>query len=166
MNTSCNIATLQFITQVEAIEPSHAGTANAHLKQRPCMLVLKNGTTVRRALCVEDHRGFITKGWIHPDDVLRVEPSPERMPVDLARKLYAAGESGMGYIRFRMKMRDGTFYVFVVGNLAVDFPDIPEGYTTDDIADVIPHEGLEASGSRYRQSRDFQWCFYVRPPNK
>jgi hypothetical protein len=58
-------------------------------------------------------------------------------------------------------MEDGTSHIFVTANV-VDFPDLPEGYTADDIQDVFPHEGREESKRGYRQERTFQWCFYVR----
>lgn len=157
MKTSCNIASSDFISQVESIEPSDTDTQ----KHRPCRLILKDGRIVSRAICVEDHRGFITAGWIHPDTVAKIEPSSERMPAKLASKLYAAGESGMGYEIFIMKMKDGTSYVFVTGNI-VDFPDFPEGYGTEDVKDVFPHQGREQSKQEYRQGRKFEWCYYVK----
>ena len=153
--TSCNKASPDFIAQLEKIELSRTKERQKH---RPCQLILKDGQIIPRAICVEDHRGFTTNGWIHPDAVARIEPSAERMPASLATKLYAAGESGMGYEIFRMMMKDGTSHVFVTPNV-VDFPDLPEGYTTDDILDVFPHEGRDEHG--LRRAREFTWCFYV-----
>jgi hypothetical protein len=155
---SCNVAAPDFISQLETIEPSDTGPSEQHQEHRPCRLILRGGQIVPRAICVEDHRGFTTDSWIHPDAVERIEPSPERMPAPLASKLYAAGESGMGYQLFRMKMKDGTSHFFITSNV-VDFPDLPEGYTTDDVEDVFPHEGREES---HRRERTFRWCFYVR----
>ncbi|MGD1000528.1 MAG: hypothetical protein ABSA67_07495 [Candidatus Brocadiia bacterium] len=155
MKTSCNIARPDFILQVEAIEPSNTG----FLKNRPCRLILADGKAVERAICVEDHRGFSGKWWIHPECVARIEASRERMPANLASKLYVAGESGMGYQIFKVKMRDGTSYPFLTGNI-VDFPDFPEGYSTDDVVEVYPHEGRYEFG--LRRSRSFKWCFYVK----
>jgi hypothetical protein len=157
MKTSCNIASSDFISRIESIEPSDTGPQ----KHRPCRLVLNDGRIVQRAICVEDHRGFTTAGWIHPDTVAKIELSPERMPATLASKLYAAGESGMGYVIFKMKMKDGTSHVFGTGNV-VDFPDFPEGYSTDDVEDVFPHQGREESKQGYRRGRSFEWCFYVK----
>lgn len=161
MKTSCNIATPEFIAQVERIEPSDTGPWGQHQKHRPCRLILKDGTVIPRVICIEDHRGFTTDAWIHPSTVDRVEPSPERMPATLATKLYAAGESGMGYEIFIMKLRDGTSHVFVTGNI-VDFPDYPDGHDCRDVLDVFPHKGREESKRGYRRGREFQWCFYVK----
>ena len=161
MKTSCNIATPEFIAQVEEIDASDTGSQAQHPKHRPCGLILKDGTVIPRAICVEDHRGFTTRAWIHPSQVDRVVPSLERMPAALASKLYAAGESGMGYQIFTMKLRDGTSHVFVTGGV-VDFPDYPDGYGCEDVLDVVPHEGREETQKAYRQARDFQWCFYVK----
>ena len=161
MKTSCNIATPEFIAQVEMIEPSDTGLLGQHQKHRPCRLILKDGTVIPRAICVEDHRGFTTDGWIHPSAVERVEPSRERMPASLASRIYTAGESGMGYQLFRLRFADGASQVFVTGNV-VDFPDYPDGYDCEDAEEVFPHEGRKESRFGYRQSRGCQWCFYVK----
>jgi hypothetical protein len=161
MKTSCNIASAEFISQVEAIEPSDTGPWGLHQKHRPCRLILKDGRIVQRAICVEDHRGFTTDVWIHPDSVAHVERSTERLPAAFASKLYAAGESGMGYEIFRLKMKDRTSHIFVTGNI-VDFPDYPDGYEGKDVKAVYPHEGREESKHGYRQGRTFEWCFYVK----
>lgn len=141
MKTSCNIASPDFLAQLEKIPPSIPRDRRHHF---PCTLVLKDGTRVERAICAEDHRGFVTDAWIHPDTVESILPSPFRMPAKLATKLYAAGESGMGYEIFKMNMRDGTSYVFITNNV-VDFPDLPAGYTSEDIKNVYPHKGREES---------------------
>jgi hypothetical protein len=160
MKKSCNIARPEFIMQIEKISPSHAGPSGHDQKHYPCRLMLLDGTVVPRAICVEDHRGFTTDSWIHPDNVASLEETSERMPAILASKLYAAGESGMGYQIFTMKFDDGTSLVFATGNV-VDFPDYPIGYDSRRIVDVLPHQGREESKNGFRGQRDFQWCFYV-----
>ena len=67
----------------------------------------------------------------------------------------------MGYEIFKIKMKDGTSHVFVTGNI-VDFPDYPDGYGTDDVKVVYPHEGREESKRGYRQGRTVEWCYYVK----
>jgi hypothetical protein len=154
------IASSDFIAQVEAIEPSNTGGIIPQ-KYRPCRLMLADGQIIPRAICVENHRGFTIDSRIFPNTVVRIEPSAERMPADLASKLYAAGESGMGYVIFRMTMKDGTSHIFVTGN-TVDFPDLPNGYTTEDIQNVFPHEGREESKHGYKGQRAFLWCYYKK----
>ena len=160
MKNSCNIATPEFILQVETIAPSQTGRSGLVQKQYPCRLVLRDGTVVPRAICLEDHRGFTADWWIHPGNVARVEETFERMPASLASKIYAAGESGMGYQIFLMKYDDGTSQVFVTGN-KIDFPDYPFEYDSRRVADVFPHQGRDQSKKGFRRERDFQWCFYV-----
>ncbi len=160
MKTSCNIASPEFISWVEAIEPS-VKAYNNYEQLRPCQLILKDGRIIPRAICVEDHRGFVTDGWIHPDSVEQILPSLERMPARLATKLYHAGESGMGYQLFTMKMKDGSSHIFVTSNV-VEFPDFANGYGTNDVDDVYPHHGREQTKLGYQQERSFEWCFYVR----
>ena len=92
---------------------------------------------------------------------MSIEESNRRMPAALASKLYAAGESGMGYEIFKMRMRSGEEFVFVTGNV-VDFPDLPEEFSSADIVNVYPHEGREESKKGYRGDATFTWCFYVK----
>jgi hypothetical protein len=158
---SCNIATADFIRQVESIPPSNTGSWGMNKLHYPCAMILKDGSRLERVICVEDHRGFTTDGWIHPDEVVRIEKSPLRMPARLATKLYEAGESGMGYEIFKMVTRSAGTIVYVTGNI-VDFPDLPDGVNTLDIVDVLPHEGRNESKTSYRQGAPFKWCFYVK----
>ena len=76
-------------------------------------MILKDGTRIERVICVEEHRGFETDAWIHPNNIERIEESSVRMPPKLATKLYKAGQSGMGYEIFKMKMKSGDVFVFV-----------------------------------------------------
>ncbi len=83
------------------------------------------------------------------------------MPARFATKLYAAGESGMGYEIFTMDLRSGENLVFVTGNV-VDFPDLPDGVETKDILDIHPHQGRERTSSEgYRGSAEFKWLYYL-----
>ena len=158
MKTSCNIASPDFLAQIHSIEPSISYGGQLHY---PCKLRLKDGELIERAICTEDHRGFLTDAWVHPDSVKEIIPSFDRMPARLATKLYSAGESGMGYEIFILEMKDGSDFVFVTNNV-VDFPDLPNGYTTTDIQNVHPHKGRERSKLGYRQDKPFKWCYYVK----
>lgn len=90
-------------------------------------------------------------------DVASIEESPVSLPVRWADKLYDAGESGMGYLRFVVKLRDGRDIPFLTGN-AVDFLDWPGGVGPMDVVDVVPHKGepdsVTRSGARYA------WCLF------
>jgi len=157
MTEPCNKASKEFLKQLDEIEPSISG-AQEH---RPCTLVLIDGTVVERAICVEDHRGFRTDSWIHPDQVAKILPSNKRTPAKLATKLYKAGESGMGYQVFKMKIGFHKKLVYVIGGVC-DFLDLPEGVTTKEIKNVYPHEGRKESKSGYRQAAEFKWCYYTK----
>lgn len=103
------------------------------------------------------------KRSIRIEDVVRVESSPYRLPAALANKLYAAGESGMGYTLFIVVPADGRRLPFTTGN-AVDFPALPDGVRTDDVLDVPPHEGREYFQQRstppHMRSVEYDWCLY------
>lgn len=161
MKYSCNIVTNEFLDKLEVIEPSIYLVGKSLRKHYPCRLILKDGKVVPRVICFEEHRGFTSNSWIHPDSISLIEPTPERMPAPLASKLYSAGESGMGYEIFRMEMKDGTSHIFVTNNI-VDYPDYPEGYEDKDVAEVYPHEGREQSRYGYRRDRNFVWYFFVK----
>ena len=142
---------------LRAIEPSHCYGKLL----RPCTVVLRNGTTIVRALASEDAPGLRTDWRIHRDEIAEVRPYPFRMPAHLATKLYSAGESGMGYEIFTMDLRSGQRLVFITGNV-VDFPDLPEGVTADDILDVHPHKGRERSQREgYRGSAEFRRLYFL-----
>src|SRR4051794_35174533 len=109
----CNVASKELTEAFRKIEPSNTN----HEILRPCTIILRNGTVVPKVLASEDARGFQTDWWIHPDEVAEVRPSIERMPAPLAKKLYSAGESGMGYEIFTMVLKSGETLVFVTGNI-------------------------------------------------
>ena len=67
----------------------------------------------------------------------------------------------MGYEIFTMDLRSGQRLVFITGNV-VDFPDLPEGVTADDILDVHPHKGRERSQREgYRGSAEFRRLYFL-----
>jgi hypothetical protein len=100
------------------------------------------------------------------EEVIALEESRYRLPAELANKLYAAGESGMGYTVFTVVLLDGRRLPYVTGN-AVDFPLLPAGVTSEHIADVLPHEGRDVF--RHRTPRpeestaEYAWCLFGRP---
>ncbi len=67
----------------------------------------------------------------------------------------------MGYQIYTLQFKDGSTKVFVTPNV-LDFPDLPEGYAGEDIADAFPHKGRGTTQSgHYRKSADFLFCLYV-----
>ncbi|WP_022928309.1 hypothetical protein [Patulibacter americanus] len=154
--------------QLERVPPSD----DRGVAYRPCRVRLRSGAW-RDYVYVLDadeyHRAWgvwpaddRAKREILVDDVVEIEESPHRLPAALASRIYAGGESGMGYTMFTVVLRDGRRLPRVVGN-AVDFPVLPVGVTTDDVADVV-REGREVF--RHRSPRPdegaahYAWCLY------
>jgi hypothetical protein len=96
------------------------------------------------------------KRSIEVADIIDLEESPVRMPVLLADKLYAAGESGMGYTIFTLEFRDGSTLPVVAGN-AIDFPPMPPGLRIEDIAEVHPHKGRDRGP---RRAPEYHWAVF------
>lgn len=91
------------------------------------------------------------------DEVVDLEESPSRLPPRFAQTLYAAGESGMGYVIFQLHFRDGSSASFGLGG-AIDFPDLPPGKTPGDIVGVTPHAGR--GDPLMRGGREYAWCLF------
>jgi hypothetical protein len=155
--------------QLVRVEPSTDG----HCSYRPCRVTLRTGEIRDLVYVVEAESYFAMWGvWPEADSAKRslpieevsaIDESPLRLPAALANKVYAAGESGMGYYTFTVVLRDGTKLPYTTGD-AVDFPLLPSGVTTDDVADVLPGYG----GGRFHDraprpdesDADYWWCLY------
>ncbi|MGD0140723.1 MAG: hypothetical protein ABSD28_17785 [Tepidisphaeraceae bacterium] len=136
-NRPINIASPEFLRQLDAIEPGVWGT--------PCSIVLLDGRSFEFCLAWENPRFGDAGKWINPNCVGYLTECPKRMPAKFARSIKNAGESGMGYHIYVVRLSDGNNFVHVAGNLAIDLVDLPSGYTQRDIVGVDPHEGRERS---------------------
>ncbi len=135
----------------------------------PCEVTLRSGQIVDRVYVAEAKPFFEYWGadpnrpTLAVEDVAAIRSSPSRLPVELANKLYCAGESGMGYSLFTIVMRDGTRLPIETGN-AVDFPNWPAGVDPAHAVDVLPHVGRENFTSRKpdptQSSASYYWCLY------
>ncbi|WP_439473205.1 hypothetical protein [Brevundimonas sp.] len=133
----------------------------------PCMVTLRDGTSVDCVYLANAHAWFRIWGIWPEDDrgkqaldvraVASISDSPSRLPALFANRLYAEGESGMGYTIFTVKFRDGTSVVVGTGN-AIDFIDYPPGQTKDTVVDVLPHIGRDAP--EIRTAPRYYWCLY------
>jgi hypothetical protein len=94
------------------------------------------------------------KSYISVADVDALAESPRRLPARFANKLYRSGESGMGRTIFTVVFADGSRQAYGAGN-AVDFIRYPEGKTSSDVVDVLPHEGRTAEPV---SSPEYYWC--------
>ena len=106
----------------------------------------------------------IPEGALTVDSVLSISESPRRLPVELANRLYAEGETGMGYYAFALVLRSGREVPCLTGN-AVDFMDLPADLDPRDVVDV-------RIGTRYLDESESgcggvgKWCFYAADPSK
>jgi hypothetical protein len=149
-----NIASPDVTAAIKAIEPSRTPHNESFW---PCELVLDDGHVVPRVICRENARWSDKGEWINPERIIEVRPSSRRLPAALAKKLYSAGESGMGYLIYLLELRSGETLACCSGGI-VDFPDLPEGIRTNDIVDVHPHESRDRT---IHNDADFAWCDFV-----
>jgi hypothetical protein len=100
--------------QLERVEPSSDG----RIKYWPCRVSLRDGRKFENVY-VMDAQDYISIWGVWPDEdtgkrsvpiehVLELDESPNRLPAWAADKLYRAGESGMGYVVFSVRFRDGA----------------------------------------------------------
>ncbi|MBP2456975.1 hypothetical protein ABID70_002499 [Clavibacter michiganensis] len=153
--------TPELAAQLARVPRTHGGL------MAPCRITLRSGHVRDRVRVAE--RAELARAGIRPgpafevEDVARIEDSPLRLPAELAERIHAAGESGMGYLRFLVRMRDGSVLPFVTGGSA-DFPDWPPGADPRDAVDVVPHGGREVflhrPPTRHESGAPAGWLLY------
>lgn len=151
---------------LQSVEPSvSAGGCTLY----PCEVTTDDGTNYSRVYIVEatsykrewgvwpwEDRG---KGWIPLERIVSLRSSPLRLPARFANILNAAGESGMGYCAYSVRLRSGDKLHFVTGN-AVDFPQWPDGISPDDVESVVPHDrGMGQAGAPL-SGANYYWSLY------
>jgi hypothetical protein len=114
-----------------------------HILDIPCAVTLIDGTIHERAYFTHRARYSEAGEWLNPDLVAEIRESQHRLPIEIARTLYAAGESGMGYLIYKLHFRNQPDLVIVSGSYFIEFPDLPPGYDAQDAMGVTPHEGRE-----------------------
>lgn len=147
---------------LNAITPSIDGD----LTYWPCAARMKDGTVLTCVYVVPEgpyirHWGVYPqqdggKNYISVEDVDALAESPRRLPAQFANKLYKSGESGMGYTIFTVLFADESRQAYGCGN-AVDFIRYPAGQGPDDVVDVLPHEGRNASPI---SCPAYYWCLF------
>ena len=151
-----NIASRELTEKLRRIVPSH----DDYGELRPCRAVTKTGEVIERLLMVEEGHGL--PGEVDIQQIADVSEYPRRLPPRFSTQLYTAGESGMGYIVYTIDLRSGASLVVVSGNLAIDFPDLPDAIEPADIIAVRPHVGRERTFvGEYIETAPFKICCYV-----
>jgi hypothetical protein len=151
------------LRQLAAIDPS----GDQHITCHPCAVVLADGVTHERVY-IQDAQSYISTWGVWPEDdpgkrsldltqVVAIRESSDRLPAPIARSIYEAGESGMGYTIFTLVFRDGSTRAYVAGN-AIDFVTYPAGKSSSDVVSVVPHEGRDASP--YSDPIQYAWCLH------
>jgi hypothetical protein len=149
--------------QLGAIEPAYGGMRD----YVPCMALLTNGERLD-CIYMAESKSYIRSWGIWPDDdpgkrsirledVAEIQPSPSRLPAKFTRKMYALGESGMGYCIFTLHFSDGTSHTYCTGNL-IDFPEMPPGKSVQDVIALHPNQGR---GEESLDTRPYHWCLFA-----
>lgn len=129
---------------IRAIAPSYDRVQGSeHTLYYPCAITLLSGVVHERAYCNHFARYSDAGDWINPERIAEIRESPHRLPIELARTLHSAGESGMGYLLYKLHFRGKPDLVIVAGNFYMDFPDLPPGYDIRQAVAVTPHAGRE-----------------------
>jgi hypothetical protein len=138
--------------ELSQIEPSpHTDRAAI-----PCAATLADGR-ILECVMFEEQSAYMKGALIYPKneiriaDIVRIRPSPFRMPAQFAKVLYEAGESGMGYVVFTIVFEDGSTQAYTTGN-SLDFVEYPHGKSGADIRQVLPHTGRRAAMLSSRKS--------------
>jgi hypothetical protein len=129
-------------------------------------VVLLDGRSIAQSMVWENARYSARGRWINPSAVSFLTESPARMPARFARMIKSAGESGMGYHIYVVRLADGNSFVHFAGNLAIDLVNLPPGYTHKDIIGVNPHEGrrrAQSEGFRDLSGLDWAPVEFARP---
>lgn len=85
-----------------------------------------------------------------------IAESAYRLPAQYAKKIYAGGESGMGYHVFTVRFKNGIEQKYVSGG-AVDFITYPNGLRAEDVADVSLRATTEG---QLLSPPTYYWCLY------
>lgn len=134
--------------QLALIEPSRA----PYMDYFPCSVLLKSGELIDKVY-VTEAQPYLDNWTAWPDqdaakleicleNVAEIQASANRIPVQLANELYQAGESGMGYLIFTARFKDGSLKPYLVGGV-MDFITPPPGLNVSDMIEVEPHVGRE-----------------------
>lgn len=153
----------ELLAKLDALPKSRAGD----LMFCPAAARLKEGNILRAVYFMDvdnylDHFGYDrSRRYVRIQSVADILPSRYRLKPEFADRIYAYGEAKRGGYVFSLRMKDQREYVYVTGTV-VDFPVMPEGYTVEDVVDVLPGEGLEHvnRGGEYFGTHDAYWCLF------
>ncbi len=89
-------------------------------------------------------KSFVGRGnRINDFDIDYIEESKFAFPLNIQKQI--TGETTMGWTGFSVKMKDGKYFGFG-SSLNLEFFQLPEGYKTSDIEQIINHSYVTANG--------------------
>lgn len=95
-------------------------------------------------------------------EVIAVEESPFRLPVQLANEAYQHGETGMGYWVFTLRLNDARELHYLADGPSVDFPAFPPDVTPEMIRGIRVHERNETTPSDCQGMAEFFYCYHSK----
>lgn len=161
--------------QLERLRTIPAST-DGKMEYHPCRVTLRDGRVLDRVYIAEAKA--YRKAWrrwptdetgmrsVAIEDVVTIEESPLRLPVQFANRLYQSGETGSGYVAFTIILQDGRHVPCITGH-AVDFPAWPSGITPNMVSGVLPETAQQPPSPPFARdairTADFLWCPYRLP---
>ena len=89
-------------------------------------------------------KSFVSTGnCVNEYDISRVEKSRYAFPLSIQSQIQ--GETTMGWTGFAAKMKDGKYFGFGTA-FRWEFFDLPEGYSVEDIVEIVNHSYVLRSG--------------------
>ena len=128
-------------------------SVNDELRNYPCRATLRDGAVIERLGIIESPHDLELEVSVR--DLASLEESPFRIPAHLANKAYSAGETGMSYYAFALILDSGERLEYVIGAPLIDFPELPENVTKDNIVDLIPYRHSDRLPASYGTSEEY-----------
>ena len=133
----------------------------------PCSLATNDDNFYDCVYLVEES-GYFSRWGVWPEDdkgkrclpvgnIKSVRKSDVSVPVNIATKIYATAESGMGYRVFTLKFKNNIFQSYQTG-LMVDFLLLPKHCRNTDIIDVFANKVLP--DHEVMSDANYYWCLY------
>ena len=150
----------------EMIEPSIYPQMN--LRYYPASAILNDGKVLDWVYFVNRERFLEVWGdssgrdFVDISEVKDIKKSPYRLPARFANQIYQRGETNMGGIMFTIEMKDYRGFYYAGGG-AIDFIDLPDGYTMDDIINVNSMHDYALREKGYRMVKPYVWCLIDDP---
>jgi hypothetical protein len=99
-------------------------------------------------------KNFVTNGnCINEYDIDRVEKSNFAFPLNIQSQI--RGETSMGWTGFACKMKDGKYFGFGT-SFRWEFFEIPNGYSVNDIEEIVNHSYVLQNGELRSHRESFQ----------